>query len=40
MPPIATLTATIAATSTTPTQYGAPVTTFSASPAPLSCGSR
>ena len=40
IPPIATLTATITATTATPTQYGAPVTTFSASPAPFSWGTR
>ena len=40
IPPDATLSATTAPTATTPTQYGAPVTSPSVSPAPLSWGTR
>ena len=40
MPPEPTFAATIAPTTTIPTQYGAPVISPSVSPAPLSCGTR
>ena len=40
IPPSATFSATTAPTATTPTQYGAPVTSPSVRPAPLSCGTR
>ena len=40
MPPDTTLTTTITATTTVPTQLGAPVTVRSVSPAPWNCGIR
>jgi hypothetical protein len=40
MPPSATVSATSAATATTPTQYGVPATLPIVSPAPFSCGTR